>query len=575
MDKLIKFLTGFILLLLLFFAPLADAKDRGEFLYNEAFRLYKSLASDPEKSDNKEIWNVLGEAFYSVYVSYPNSNKASNALFLAGRTYEEIGKKFNSFEDYDKATIYSRLFVKNYPESNLTDDAQIRVARIAETRGRKSDAYLEYQKIIKEIPKDDMYDIAKRKVVELSSFKPSKKALSKASLSGLARITKIRHWSTDNYTRVVIHLDKELPFKSNLLNADPKYGKPPRLYVDIDGADIDNTLYVEPITKGLLEEIKFGRNQPDVSRVVLYINSFENYRVFALPNPYRIVMDIEGRGADPDTLFAKDPNQKKTKPKYTPKDSPSTENIESLRQALGLKIKTVVIDAGHGGHDPGAIGPSGLKEKDVNLKIAKRLQEKLLADGKQFGIENVYLTRSSDRFIPLEERTAIAKKRNADLFISIHCNAAKDKRAYGIETYILSFTNDKSSLEVAARENATTTKGISDLKDIVQKYLLSSKIEESKKFAGYVQGSIISKISSKYSPVKNKGVKKAPFIVLIGADIPSILIETSFITNPTEEKRLKSSSYIDRIANGIIAGIRQYADETKTAFIIPENEYKL
>lgn len=572
MDNLIKFFTGFLLLLILIFVPAAHAKDRGEFLYNEAFGLYKSLASDPEKSKNKEIWNVLGEAFYSVYVSYPNSDKAENALFLAGRTYEEVGKRFNSFEDYDRATIYSRLFVKNYPDSKLTDDAQIRVARIAETRGRKSDAYLEYKKIVKEIPKGDMYSIAKSKLAELSSFKPSVEAIKRASLSSLARITKIRHWSTDNYTRVVIHLDKELPFESNLLNPDPEYGTPPRLYVDIEGADIDNTLYVEPITKGLLEEIKFGRNQPDVSRVVLYIDSYDSYRVFALPNPYRIVMDIEGRGADPDTLFAKDPSQKKPPNKYSPKETP---NIDSLRQALGLKIKTVVIDAGHGGHDPGAIGPSGLKEKDVNLKIAKRLKEKLLKEGKQFGIENVYLTRNNDRFIPLEERTAIAKKKKADLFISIHCNAAKDKRAYGIETYILSFTNDKEALAVAARENATTTQGISNLKSIVQKYLLSSKIEESKKFAGYVQGSIVSNVSRKYSKVKNKGVKKAPFIVLIGADIPSILVETSFISNPTEEKRLKSSSYIDRITNGIILGIKKYADETETAFIFPEDEYKL
>lgn len=569
METFIKFVTGFVLFSLLFIAPSAEARDRGEFLYNEAFSLYNSLAGDTEKSKNKEIWNVLGEAFYSVYVSYPNSKKAPNALFLAGRTYEEIGNRFNSYEDYDKAIRYSRIFVENYPNSKLTDDAQIRIARIIENRGRKSDAYLEYEKIIEKIPKDDMYNIAKNKIEELSPFKPSKDAINKTSRAGLSRITKIRHWSTDNYTRVVIHLDNELPYTSNLLNADPKYGKPPRLYVDIDGADIDNTLYVEPITKGLLEEIRFGRNQPETSRVVLYIRSFDDYRVFALTNPYRIVMDIEGEGADPDTLFAKDPDRRKTTPEYDPGNSLPSENVESLRQALGLKIKTVVIDPGHGGHDPGAIGPSGLREKDVNLRIALKLRDKLLKEGKKFGVENVYLTRSTDRFIPLEERTAIAKKKGADLFISIHCNAAKDGRAHGIETYILSFTNDESSLAVAARENATTTQGMSNLKNIVQKYLLSSKIEESKKFADYVQGSVVSSISGKYSNVKNKGVKKAPFIVLIGADIPSILFETSFITNPTEEKRLKSSSYIEHITNGIITGIEKYAKETQTASLYP------
>lgn len=569
MEKCNKYLTGIVFIFFFVLVTSAQARDRGEFLYNEAFSLYNSLASDTEKSKNKEIWKVLGEAFYSVYVSYPNSSKAPNALFLAGRTYEEIGDRFNSFEDHDKAVRYSRIFVENYPDSKLADDAQLRIARIMENRGRKSDAYLEYQKIVKVIPKDDMYSIAEKKLKELKSFKPAKEEITRSSLSGLARITKIRHWSTDKYTRVVIHVDKELPYTSNLLNADPKFGKPPRLYVDIEGADIDNTLYVEPITKGLLEEIRFGRNKPEVSRVVLYIDSFDDYRVFALPNPYRIVMDIEGEGANPDQLFAKDPGQKQSGSQEGSVKSNTPENVDSLRAALGLKINTVVIDPGHGGHDPGAIGPSGLREKDVNLRIAKRLKEKLLSEGKRFGIQEVHLTRSTDRFIPLEERTAIAKKKNADLFISIHCNAAKDRRAHGVETYILSFTNDESSLAVAARENATTTQGMSNLKSIVQKYLMSSKIEESKKFAGYVQDGMITNISSKYSDVKNKGVKKAPFIVLIGADIPSILVETSFISNPTEEKRLKTSSYIEKITNGIISGIEKYADQTQTASVYP------
>ena len=243
------------------------------------------------------------------------------------------------------------------------------------------------------------------------------------------------------------------------------------------------------------------------------------------------------------------------------------DNVSGLRQALGLKIKTVVIDPGHGGHDPGAIGPTGLKEKNVNLRIAKALKAKLERDGKKFGIERVYLTRSSDRFIPLEERTAIAKKRYADLFISIHCNAAKNKRTTGIETYILSFTNDKHSLSVAARENATTKKRLNELRDIIKKYVLNSKIEESNKFASYVQTEVVSNVSDKYSSISNKGVKKAPFIVLIGADIPSILVETSFITNPKDERRLKDKKYIDYIAEGIFAGVKRYSTEVQTASI--------
>jgi N-acetylmuramoyl-L-alanine amidase len=357
-----------------------------------------------------------------------------------------------------------------------------------------------------------------------------------------------------------------MPYKSYFLKPNPDVGKPPRLLVDILGTTVERNLALAPVDKGLLEEIKFGRNTPDKVRVVLYIRSFEDYRVFSLNDPFRIVMDIDGDKSNRDELFAKDEDPKDNKTLASlPKDG---EDISTLRGALGLKVKTVVIDPGHGGHDAGALGPTGLKEKDVNLKIAKALKSNIEQDGQNIGITRVILTRNDDRFIPLEERTAIAKKLNADLFVSIHCNAAKNKNAYGIETYILSFTKDPDALAVAARENATTTRGLSDLKDIIQKYILSSKIEESKRLASHVQTSVVSNISNNYRPVNNKGVKKAPFIVLIGADIPSILVESSFITNPREEKRLRSQSYVNEIAEGIYSGLKRYSTEVETASLM-------
>jgi len=544
----------------------AFAKDRGTVLYEESLSLYRNISVNPDKARDKEIWETIALAFSSVYESYPNSSKAPNSLFLAGKMYEEIGNRFNSDKDYRKAIYTSRQFVETFPLSNLTDDAQIRIARIYEEMGEKKQAYVEYNRIIEDLPQDDMMTAARKKKSELARYKPTEKEKKqyKYSDSGKPKITKIRHWSTNDYTRVVIHLNKDTTYSSKLLKADPSIDKPPRLFVDINNTAIDNNLYVEPITKGLLEEIKFGRNTKNKSRVVLYINSFDDYRVFALRNPYRIVMDIEGKGSKPNTLFAKD---KKSKNTYNPESSPSTGEVDSLRRALGLKIKTIVIDPGHGGHDPGAIGPKGVKEKDINLKIAKELKKILNKKGKSIGIDNVYLTRSTDRFIPLEERTAIAKKLNADLFISIHCNSSKNRKAVGSESYILSFTKNQRNLEVAARENATTKKRVSDLDDILKKYLLSSKINESEKFANYVQKSIYSIVAPKYSSFKNKGVKKAPFIVLIGADIPSILVETSFISNPTEEKRLNNSKYRTRIAQGIFDGIKLYSSEIQTASI--------
>lgn len=544
-------------------AQATRAMDRGEILYNETFQLYKTLAVDPGKVNKKEIWDTIARAFYSIYINYPESPKAPNSLFLSGKMYEEMGERFDSQPDLNMAAEYSRLFVRKYPDSNLADDAQLRVARIVEKKS-KSDAYLEYEKVVTEFPDGDMKMIAKNKVADLSPFKPSKKSgvskSDKSAGSNLIKVSQIRHWSTDTFTRVVIHVDKEVPFKPILLKADPQKGIPPRLFVDIYGTRVDKNLYVEPINKGLLEQIKFARNTNDSVRVVLYIRSFDDYKVFALQDPFRIVMDIQGTGAKPGDYYAK-----KDTGDYQYEARLPDDNVASLSQALGLKIRTIVIDAGHGGHDPGAIGPSGLKEKDVTLKIARALKEKLDKEGRKFGITNVHLTRSSDRFIPLEERTGIAKKHGADLFISIHCNAARNKNAYGIETYILSFTNDQKSLAVAARENATTSISRSEMANVLKQYLLSSKIEESERFAGYVQNSVVKTVSANYQPVNNKGVKKAPFVVLIGADIPSILVETAFITNPRDEKRLKSNGYIDEIADGILSGIKRFSSEVQTA----------
>ena len=445
------------------------------------------------------------------------------------------------------------------------------MGRIFERRGEKKEAATAYQKIVYGMENSDTYEIAKKRLATLTRAdapkktepEPPEEAIPTPNPKGYALIKKIRHWSTDDYTRVVIETDKDVKYTSKMLRPDPELKTPPRLYVDLEKTILDNSIKVEPITKGLLEKISFATNRPGVSRIVLYIKDLEGHKVFSLPkseqNPsFRLVMDIKGTGAQPEKIFAKDaPSYDKQE--TTLKSKIPEGEIASLKQALGLKVKTIVIDAGHGGHDPGAIGPSGLKEKTVTLRIAKRLRERLIEEGKSFGIENVYLTRSTDRFIPLEERTAIARKRKADIFISIHCNGARSKKAHGIETYILGFTDDQTSLQLAARENATTTKGLHDLRGILKDYILSSKKEESQQVAGYVQKSIVQNVSAKYKYVRNKGVKKAPFVVLIGADIPSVLVETAFITNPREEKRLKSEAYIERVVDGIILGIKKYS----------------
>src|SRR4029077_17931441 len=229
---------------------------------------------------------------------------------------------------------------------------------------------------------------------------------------------------------------------------------------------------------------------------------------------------------------------------------PTASGDRSLIRTLGLKIGKIVIDPGHGGHDTGTIGPDGLEEKDLVLEVGRRLV-KLLETRR--GAEVVY-TRTDDTFIPLETRTAIANQQRADLFVSIHANSSDDPAARGVETYYLNFTSSPDALEVAARENARSEKSIFELGDLVKKIALKEKIEESREFAGDVQESLHSGLAAKSPAIRNRGVKKAPFIVLIGANMPSILAEISFVSNPTDEHRLETSEYRQRIAESLYRG---------------------
>jgi len=235
---------------------------------------------------------------------------------------------------------------------------------------------------------------------------------------------------------------------------------------------------------------------------------------------------------------------------------PTASGDRSLIRALGLKIGKIVIDPGHGGHDTGTIGPEGLEEKDLVLDVGRRLG-KLLET--RLGSEVVY-TRKDDTFIPLETRTAIANQARADLFVSIHANSSRDPEARGVETYYLNFTSSPEALEVAARENAVSEKSIYELQDLVKKITLKDKIEESREFAGDVQQSLHSGLAVKSPAIRDRGVKKAPFIVLIGANMPSILAEISFVSNPTDEHRLATSEYRQRIAESLYRGIAKYVN---------------
>ncbi len=253
---------------------------------------------------------------------------------------------------------------------------------------------------------------------------------------------------------------------------------------------------------------------------------------------------------------ALEPSPLKEAPVSPKAAAPTQSGSRTLTRALGLKIGRIVIDPGHGGHDTGTIGPTGLEEKEVVLDVGLRLK-KLLE--RKAGCD-VVMTRADDTFIPLEERTAAANEKAADLFVSIHANASRDRGARGIETYYLNFTSSPDALEVAARENATSQESVHELQDLIKKIAMTEKIKESEEFARQVQREVYLRTSQMSGKQRDRGVKKAPFVVLIGANMPSVLAEISFLTNPGDEKSLRRADYRQRIAEALYQGILDYVN---------------
>jgi N-acetylmuramoyl-L-alanine amidase len=356
----------------------------------------------------------------------------------------------------------------------------------------------------------------------------------------------IRHWSDPTHTRVVIVVEGEASYRTGRLQ------NPDRIYVDLLGTQIAPKLQGTSIgvADKVLKGIRAAQNQADVVRVVLDLKTLDDYRIFTLTDPFRLVIDIKGRpGQDwPSPIGeAAKPPPKETQAKAQPTVPPGPS------VAAPPERWHVILDAGHGGKDPGAIGASGLLEKDVVLDIVHRLQELMRREP----YWRVTLTRESDVFIPLEERTAIANAQNADLFVSIHANAAERPDLHGIETYFLDLATDERAKRTAARENATSLKQVSDLELILRDLMMTSKRNESSLLAGTVQRALVQAPRGGKNG-RDLGVKQAPFLVLIGADMPAILIETGFISHPAEERKLAGPKYRTHLARAILAGIKEY-----------------
>lgn len=525
--------------------------------YKQAAAYYNNSRGFYKKTLSRSDWQhcvVLFQKAYQADTSHPEIGP--KALYMMGKIYGKSHKQFGMNEDLRVSAEYYEKLVFTFPDHDLAEDAMVAMGRMVL---KNKNGLVSRQDLITKAlalytktggggePSVEgggaaagfllarLEEHAKDR--DTGSVPVATKAISETELANLAHINRpVRFWSSDNYTRVVIETSAPVRFEDHLLK---EHGNlPRRLYIDLFDCRIPRT-YQNPalIQDGLLKGSRGAQFNPTTSRVVIDLETISQYKVFSLHEPFRVVIDITGK--QPEKLIqTRQPQDKQ----YT------------LAEQFGLGVKTIVVDAGHGGKDPGALGRGGLREKDVVLKVAKKVAEKLRQKG-----YTVILTRTMDVFLPLEERTAIANTKKADLFVSVHVNATVNRRARGIETYYLSLASSPEERQAAALENAVSSKQLGELQSILKDIMKNSKIKESRKFAGTVQASLTEGMQKRYKDVKSRGVRKAPFFVLIGAQMPSILVEVGFLSNKAEEKRLRSSLYLDGLASEIAMGVDQYS----------------
>jgi N-acetylmuramoyl-L-alanine amidase len=555
-------------------------------LYDEMGRLF----------DTKFFLSAI-ETYDFLLKQYPGSRYRSQAMYSIG----EIQKEGLNQPDLAEATL--KDYLKHFPKSDRSEDARALLKQIAAAREKaKEDAAA--------VAAADALPELKGKVVQ-----------QRESDNGTPRVLDIKTWNADNAMRIVVTLEDTVEFSASRIaspdriyfdlhrakltpaiakkNLDVKEGLLKsvriaqnkdgvvRVVLDVDGAR-DYSAYLLANPYRLVIEV---RSKPPVTTAKA--TTAQPATTAAAPSPaiptpsvvYAAKADTEtpavaNRPAASETVVASTEDKpastmapsataKKTAAKtkadatkatalVPPSESkPTRDGQRSLTRALGLKISRIVIDPGHGGHDTGTIGPHGLMEKDLCLDVALRLGHEI--EEKLPGAEVVY-TRKDDTFIPLEQRTAIANEAKADLFISIHANSSHDEAARGIETYYLNFATSAESMEVAARENALSQGSLHDLQDIIKKIARNEKVEESKELASDIQDSLTHRLQSVSQNERNRGVKKAPFVVLIGANMPSVLSEISFISNPSDERLLKKTDQRQRVADGLYRGIASYLE---------------
>ena len=526
------------------------ANARYDALLGQELRVSTSSAATADD------YRVVINRYWSFVRRYPTSGFADNALWQGATLSAGAFERFHQDRDKFRAVQLFQWLRDQYPHSPLQTKASAQIERL-ETMAAAA----------------------------VTTAAPATAAVSAPPSASDSTIRAVHREVLPDVVRVTVELDREVPFYQERIEG------PARLFFDLKGTKtvpslVDATFRYD---SDISRHIRLGRHPNSTTRVVLDLENVARYSVFTLYNPYRIVIDAERSISEPiapaapvastsaptshiatvdktvDTPAApKAPNAPGapgSAPVIAGKPLPPSANLGgkfSVARQLGLGVSRIVIDAGHGGHDPGA-SAFGISEAELVLDVSLRLEKLLL---QQPGME-VILTRRTNEFVPLEDRTDIANRESADLFLSVHANASSNGAARGVETYFLNFALNPQAEAVAARENAASGKTMNSLPGIIKAITLNSKLNESRDFAASIQRSLVRGMRGGNKTLKDLGVKQAPFMVLIGAAMPSVLAEISFVTNQQEARLLKLPGYRQRIAESLLAGILRYQQSLK------------
>ncbi|MFQ5776468.1 MAG: N-acetylmuramoyl-L-alanine amidase [Terriglobia bacterium] len=565
--------------------PTKAASSRAERLrvakdqFRQAKRLRADLDGTPKKHRKAADYTRVIALYRRVYDIAPFNGIAADALAAAAEMYHEMGSQFGR-KYWQEAIGAYRFLQHEYPHSRYADDALFNIAQIQHVHLKDPKTALRsYRAFTKRYPRSRYVSKARDAVKLIKAQQAAaRKARTRKTAAAQPKakppgkrvsVRNVRFWNTKNYTRVVVDLEGEVKYQGARIE------KPDRIFFDLFNTELSTVLEGKTfdVADGLLNRIRVAENRRGVTRVVLEVNHPEDFSVFSLPNPFRLVVDIRGsvpsrtakKRASPKTpresaRGTQEPPASQTasaslpQPPTAPK--PTRDGNHTLARTLGLKVGRIVIDAGHGGSDTGTIGPTGLMEKDLVLDVARRLG-RLLEE--KLGAKVIY-TREDDSFVPLENRTGLANEHQADLFLSIHANSSRNRRVRGVETFYLDFSNDPEVRALAARENALSQKSLHELQDVLRKITRSEKRDESRELAREIQQQLHGGMHKLSRKVQNRGVKRAPFVVLVGANMPSVLAEVAFLSNRQDEKLMKGSKGRQAVAEALFVGMSNYLE---------------